>query len=93
MKETLLSGLTIVSRLAFPLTLKNGQAIETVGDAAAYFGTLTGQKHGHSHWQIAVRMLNNALDQPAYLKTATMSLQTALLLEGVFASPLTVGGE
>jgi hypothetical protein len=89
MKETLLSGLTIVSRLAFPLTLKNGQAIETVGDAAAYFGTLTGQKHGHSHWQIAVRMLNNAL----YLKTATMSLQTALLLEGVFASPLTVGGD
>ena len=40
MKEILLSGLTIISPLAFPLTLKIGQVIETVGDAAAYFGTL-----------------------------------------------------
>src|SRR5580692_5308463 len=67
MKEILLSGLTIVSPLAFPLTLKSGQVIETVGDAAAYFGTLTEEKRGRSHWQIAVRMLNNALDQPTHL--------------------------
>ena len=88
MKEILLSGLTIVSPLAFPLTLKSGQVIETVGDAAPYFGTLTEEKRGRSHWQIAIRMLNNALDQPTYLKTATMSLQTALLMEGLLASPL-----
>ena len=68
-----MSGLTIVSPLAFPLTLKSGQVIETVGDAAAYFGTLTEEKRGHSHWQVAVRMLNNALDQPTYLKTAVGS--------------------
>ena len=78
MKEISLSGLTIVSPLAFPLTLKSGEVIETVGDAASYFGTLTEEKREHGHWQIAVRMLNHALDQPAYLKTATMSLQTAL---------------
>ena len=93
MKKILLSGLTIVSPLAFPLTLKSGQVIETVGDAASYFATLTEEKRGHSHWQVAVRMLNNALDQPTYLKTATMSLQTALLMEGLLASPLAVGGD
>ena len=93
MKEILLSGLTIVSPLAFPLTLKSGQVIETVGDAASYFGTLTEEKCGQSHWRVAVRMLNNALDQPTYLKTATMSLQTALLMEGLLASPLAVGGD
>jgi hypothetical protein len=93
MKETLLSRLTIVSPLAFPLTLKSGQVIETVGDAASYFGTLTEEKRGQGHWQIAVKMLNHALDQPTYLKTATISLQTALVLEGVLASPLAVGGD
>jgi hypothetical protein len=67
--------------------------IETVGDAASYFGTLTKEKHGHSHGQIAVRMLNHVLDQPTYLKTATMSLQAALLMEGLLASPLAVGGD
>ena len=85
MKEISLSGLTIVSSLAFPLSLKSGQVIETIGDAASYFGTLTEEKRGHSHWQVAVRMLNHALDQPTYLKTATISLQTALALEGVLA--------
>jgi hypothetical protein len=87
------SGLTSVSPLAFPLTLKSGQVIETVGDAASYFGTLTEEKRGQGHWQIAVKMLNHALDQPTYLKTATISLQTALVLEGVLASPLAVGGD
>lgn len=93
MTKILLSGLTIVSPLAFPLTLKSGQVIETVGDAAAYFGTLTEEKREHRHWQVAVRMLNHALDQPVYLKTATMSLQTALLMEGLLASPLIIGGD
>jgi hypothetical protein len=93
MKEILLSGLTIVSPLAFPLTLESGQIIEPVGDAASYFGTLSEEKCGHSHGQIAVRMLNHVLDQPTYLKTATMSLQTALLMEGLLASPLAAGGD
>ena len=88
-----MSGLTIVSLLAFPPTLKSGLVIETVGDAAAYFGTLSEERREHNHWQVAVRMLNHALDQPTYLKTATMSLQTALLMEGVLASPLAVGGD
>ena len=70
MKEILLSGLTIVSPLAFPLSLKSGQVIETVGDAAAYFGTLTEEKRGHRHWQVAVRMLNHVLHQLTALQQA-----------------------
>jgi hypothetical protein len=87
-----LLGLTIISPLAFPLTLNNGQVIETVGDAASHFATLCDEKRAQSHWQVAVRMLNNALNEPTYLKTATMSLQTALLMDGLLASPLVVGG-
>jgi hypothetical protein len=41
---------------------------------------------------VAVRMLDNALTQPTYLKTATLSLQTALLMDRVLIWPLTVGG-
>jgi hypothetical protein len=87
------SGLTIVSSLAFSLTLNNGQVIETVGDAAAYFGALSAEQLTQHHWKVAVRMLDNALNQPTYLRTATMSLQTALLFEGILASPLAVGGD
>jgi hypothetical protein len=68
MKEILLSGLTIVSPLAFPLTLKSGRVIETVGDAASYFGTLTEEKRGHRRWQIAVRMLIMHSTNPRTLK-------------------------
>lgn len=82
------SALTIVSPLAFSLTLKNGQVIETVGDAAAFFGALSAEQLTQHHWKVAVRMLDNALNQPTYLRTATMSLQTALLIEGILASPL-----
>jgi hypothetical protein len=92
-RNQLSSGLTIVSPLTFSLALNNGQVIETVGDAAAYFGTLSAEQLGQHHWKVAVRMLDNALNQPAYLRTATMSLQTALLIEGILASPLTVGGD
>jgi hypothetical protein len=92
LKESLLAGLTIASPLTFSLTLNNGQVIETVGDAAAYFGTLSADQLGQHHWKVAVRMLDNALNQPTYLKTATMSLQTALLLDGILASPPAVGG-
>ena len=35
-----MSALTIISPLAFPLTLKSGQVIETVGDAANYLRRL-----------------------------------------------------
>ena len=79
--------LTNKSLLAFSLTLNDGKIIDTVGEAADYFATLTLEQRDQSHWKIAIRMLNNALKEPNYLKTATMSLQTALVLDGLLASP------
>ena len=82
-----LSGLSNSSRLTFPLTLVDGTVIATVGEAATFFAGPSLEQRDKSHWTIAIRMLNNALKEPAYLKTATMSLQTALVLEGLLASP------
>ena len=82
-----LSGLNNGSPLSFPLTLTDGKVIATVGEAASWFAGLTLEQRGKGHWMIAIRMLNNALKEPSYLKTATMSLQTALILDGILASP------
>jgi len=54
---------------------------------AFWFAGLTLEQRDKGHWMIAIRMLNNALKEPNYLKTATMSLQTAFILEGILASP------
>jgi hypothetical protein len=67
--------------------LTDGTVIATVGEAAVFFARLPLEQRDKSHWTIAIRMLNNALKEPTYLKTATMSLQTALVLEGMFAAP------
>jgi hypothetical protein len=88
----LLKALTIVSPLSFSMTLLDGQVIETVGDAAAYFGTLSPDQLDGHHWQVAVKMLDHALNQPTYLRTATISLQTALTLDRLLVGRLTVGG-
>jgi len=82
-----LAGLSNGSRLSFPLTLTDGTVIATVGEAAAWFAGLTLEQRDKGHWMIAIRMLNNALKEPNYLKTATLSLQTAFILEGILASP------
>jgi hypothetical protein len=85
-QEFALAGLSNNSRLSFSLTLTDGTVIATVGEAATFFARLTLEQRDKSHWTIAIRMLNNALKEPTYLKTATMSLQTALVLDGIFAS-------
>ena len=82
-----LSGLSNNSRLSFPLALTDGTVIATVGEAAVFFAGLPLEQRDKGHWTIAIRMLNNALKEPTYLKTATMSLQTALILEGLLVSP------
>ncbi len=86
-QDLALSGLSNNSRLSFPLTLTDGTVMATVGEAAVYFAGLTPEQRDTGHWTIAIRMLNNALKEPTYLRTATMSLQTALVLEGMLASP------
>jgi hypothetical protein len=91
-QEFALSGLSNNSRLSFPLGLTDGTVMATVGEAAAFFARLPLEQRDKSHWTIAIRMLNNALKEPTYLKTATMSLQTALILEGMLASPSPLDG-
>jgi hypothetical protein len=58
---------TIISPLPFPMTLLDGQVIETAGNAALYFGTLSSGQLDLHHWQVAIKMLDNALDQPTSL--------------------------
>ncbi len=87
-----LSGLSNNSRLAFPLTRTDGTVMTTVGEAATFFAGLTLEQRDKGHWTIAIRMLNNALKEPTYLRTATLSLQTALVLEGMLASPSPLDG-
>jgi len=83
-----LSGLTIVSPLSFPLALSDGRTIETIGDAANHLAHVPERELGQYHWTVAVRMLDHALTEPAYLKTATICFQTALAMQGVLAGPL-----
>lgn len=77
------STLDRASALAFPVALSDGRAITTIGDAAKLFETLTEAQRDSSHWSIAIRMMDHALREPSYLKTATLSLQTALAMDGL----------
>jgi hypothetical protein len=72
--------------LAFTLELRDGRSIARVGEAADYLAGLTQEQREAGHWKVAIRMLNNAIKEPSYLRAATMSLQTALLLDGVLDS-------
>jgi hypothetical protein len=74
------------SPLSFALELRGGQTIASVGDAAAYFSALTGEQREAGHWKIAIQMLNTAIREPSYLRAASMSLQTALLLDDALLS-------
>jgi hypothetical protein len=75
------------------MLLTDGREIATLRDASLFFATLTPEERDEAHWRIAIRMLANAVKQPVYLKTATISLQTAFVIEGLLVSPLTIGGD
>ncbi len=77
------SGLTRAAPLAFEIELADGSKLKTMGDVEYYFRRLNDDQQQASHWGIAVRMFGNAMHEPAYLKSATMSLQTALALDGL----------
>ncbi|MBR1154608.1 hypothetical protein [Bradyrhizobium sp. JYMT SZCCT0428] len=69
--------------LGFEIELVDGSTIGTVGDVEHYLRNLSADQHLKSHWGIAVRMFRNAMIEPAYLRAATMSFQTALALDGL----------
>jgi hypothetical protein len=66
------------SPLAFSLALKDGRTIETIGDVADLLSSLTEDQREHVHWRTAILMLNNAMKESRYLKTATINLRSAL---------------
>lgn len=72
--------------LPFTLELRDGRSIASVGEAAEFFSSLTADQRKAGHWTVAIRMLNIAIREPSYLAAATMSLQTALLLDGMLNS-------
>ena len=69
------------SPLAFSLTLKDGRKLQTVGDAADLFSSLTDEQRERVHWKTAILMLNNAMKESRYLTTATVNLRSALLYD------------
>ena len=77
------SGLTRSSPLSFAISVIDGSTIATVGDAADFFAALDEERRQQAHWRVAIRMLDVALREPSYLKAATMSLQTALVMDGL----------
>jgi hypothetical protein len=75
--------LTRESTLSLSLRLGDGRMITAIGEAADFLTSLPDEKRQQSHWRIAIRMLDHAVREPAYLKAATMSLQTALAMDGL----------
>jgi hypothetical protein len=82
---------TLVTPLPIALELKNGQTLATVGDAVIYFTHLSGTQRAQHYWQTAIQMFNTAVSEPAYLRTATVSLQTALLMDRLLTDTPTSG--
>jgi hypothetical protein len=67
--------------LSFAIQTLDGQTIGSIRDAAELFANLSNDDRQKNHWRVAIRMLDAAIREPAYLKTATMSLQTALAMD------------
>jgi len=72
--------------LSFTLELRDGTSIAKVGEAADYLAGLTPDQRDAGHRKVAIRMLNNAIKEPSYMRAATMSLQTAFMLDGTLDS-------
>jgi hypothetical protein len=84
--ERILSNLISNTPLAFELVCKE-ITLATIGDALRMFGELTSEQRETYWWSAAIHMLNNAVKEPRYITTATITLQTALTLSGLLAQP------
>ena len=69
------------SPLAFPIVLKDGRTLATVGDAADYLSALSLDQRERSYWKTAIMMFNNAMREPSYLKIATINMRSALVYD------------
>jgi hypothetical protein len=68
------------SFLAFPVICR-GQLLQTIGDAIALFSRLSPEQTDRHYWHRAVITVNTAIKCRQYLKTATINLQTAVLMD------------
>jgi hypothetical protein len=82
-----LSAPTLVTPLSFPLLLKDGTRLAVVGDAIIYFNRLSEERRRIHYWQRAILTFNAAAKELAYLRTATICLETALLMDQLLADP------
>jgi hypothetical protein len=80
----------IKSQTAIPIALQlvDGRILRSVGEASEYFSGLSQDQRERPHWRVAIGMFAHTMREPAYLKAATMSLQTALLMDGLLQSRL-----
>jgi hypothetical protein len=58
-------------------------------DQCLYSGLPVGTPEQRTHywWKVAMLSMSCAIREPAYIKTATINLQTALNLNGLLAQP------
>jgi hypothetical protein len=82
-----LSQLFSGAPLAFELVCKH-TTLTTLGDVVGMFSELTPEERETYWWSTAIHMVNNAIKEPRYIKAATLTLHTALNLNGMLAQPL-----
>jgi hypothetical protein len=73
--------------LTFTITLTDGTVIGTIRDAMIHIASLTPEQRAKNQWLIANKLLNTASHEPSYLSAATLSFETACLLEGTLERP------
>jgi hypothetical protein len=71
------------SALPIPLAFIDGKTLATIGDVGAYLSRLTPEQLEKHHWKVAIRLLDSSLKEPRYLYAANVTLQTALILDGL----------
>ena len=69
--------------MPIPLVLTDGKTLATIGDAGAYLSRLSPEQLEKHHWKVAIKLLDSALKEPRYLYAANVTLQTALILDGL----------
>ncbi len=89
--DTADTGLSRATVLPFPLRLVDGGTLSTVGEAIDYIAKLSEERRTHSHWRVTIKMFEITLREPTYLRAATMSLQTALAMDGLLGDMQTIG--
>ena len=81
-----MSGIISATPLAFELVCKE-KTLATMGDAIRLISELTPEQRDQYWWKVAMLSINSAIREPAYIKAATINLQTALNLNGLLAQP------